>query len=100
MAPDPDAPRGSSRAALYPAIRAFFQACIGTFYATVESGAVRRAVPSSPQATMVVFNHGNGLVDAGVLVSTVSHRTIRFLAKDTLWSIPFWCVRWTPRRYV
>ena len=81
--------RSSPRASLYPVIRSFFRGCVGTFYATIDAAAVAR-VPGPGQATMLVFNHGNGLVDAGVLVATVGQRTIRFLAKDTLWGIPFW----------
>jgi glycerol-3-phosphate O-acyltransferase/dihydroxyacetone phosphate acyltransferase len=79
----------SQRAPLFPLLRIFFQACCHIFYACIHASNIQR-IPKTGTPTLIIFNHGNGLVDSGVLISTITHRTIRFCAKDTLWNVPFW----------
>lgn len=79
---------GESSAPLYPWLVRYFNVSIHVFYSTVETRGVSN-VPKPGVPTIVCFNHGNGLVDAALLMIHTP-RVLRFCAKDVLWNIPFW----------
>ena len=71
---------------LYSLIRLIFRAAGFIFYATTECHGVED-FPAAGQATLLCFNHGNGLADPLCLIKATP-RMVRFCAKDTLWSVP------------
>jgi glycerol-3-phosphate O-acyltransferase/dihydroxyacetone phosphate acyltransferase len=73
---------------VYPWIVRFFYGFVYGFYSTVSVVNVENC-PKNGEPTILAFNHGNGLVDAALLMVNTP-RQLRFCAKDTLWDMPFW----------
>lgn len=73
---------------LYPWFARLFNLFVNGFYSTVSCVNVNN-VPQNGVPTILAFNHGNGLVDAALLMANTP-RQLRFCAKDTLWDMPFW----------
>mmetsp|Transcript_22324 Transcript_22324/g.39569 ORF Transcript_22324/g.39569 Transcript_22324/m.39569 type:complete len:525 (+) Transcript_22324:76-1650(+) len=71
---------------LYGLLRLAFSTASRVFYASYDVRGLEN-VPSDGEATILCFNHGNSLADSIVLI-TNTPRTIRFCAKNTLWSMP------------
>lgn len=73
---------------LYPWITRVFFLAVHMFYSTISPVNVQNC-PKNGTPTLLAFNHGNGLVDAALLMVNTP-RQLRFCAKDTLWAMPFW----------
>ncbi|KAH9247347.1 hypothetical protein BASA81_015064 [Batrachochytrium salamandrivorans] len=73
---------------LYRPITMLFTLSVHLFYNTISVNNFSNFPQTGP--TILAFNHGNGLVDAALLMSTTSPRVLRFCAKDSLWDLPFW----------
>lgn len=67
-------------------VKAGFTVCTNFFYRDVQC-LQQENVPGRGEATMLCFNHGNGLSDP-MLVMRATKRMVRFIAKDTLWKQP------------
>ena len=71
---------------LYNVVKSLFHVAGGFFYATIEVTGLDD-IPKDGEATILVFNHGNSLGDAVVLMRSMP-RQIRFCAKASLWNVP------------
>ena len=71
---------------LYKCIKTLFKFTSGAFYSTIEVKGVEN-VPKVGDATILCFNHGNGLADPKLIIRSTP-RMVRFCAKDTLWKLP------------
>ena len=74
----------------YKWMNVLFTAAVHFFYSTISVVGLEK-FPKKYTPTILAFNHGNGLVDAALLMSHTP-RPLRFCAKDTLWNLPFWGV--------
>lgn len=78
----------------YQFIRGGFRFAVRVFYGGVVCDQDAANLPPIGEPSLLCFNHPNGLVDSMALM-VACPRMIRFIAKDTLWKIPFigWLVR-------
>jgi glycerol-3-phosphate O-acyltransferase/dihydroxyacetone phosphate acyltransferase len=78
----------NDKAVLYPWFTRLFHLVVHAFYSTISCVNVKNC-PKENVPMILAFNHGNGLVDAALLMVNTP-RQLRFCAKDTLWDMPFW----------
>ena len=112
-------PAAQGPQAPYLFVRTIFRCTLGSFYGSVQvsgggpqSDSERAAAGPSQQPlvppgkpTILVANHGNGLIDAKILITALMQAArddrsgastsnndpmLRLTAKSTLWSNPFW----------